>query len=140
MARCAHHSAARIAIVRGAVAIIVEAVAEFRRRLRRLAARDRAIRANLGSGRANTGNTRRARIANRCRIIIDRAIAIVVEAIADFSARIRIPITHGHAARARRCSWRTHAELPRAAHHTATRIAIVHGAIAIVVEAVAKFG
>ena len=102
-------------MVGSAIAIIIETIAHFSRRLRRLATGNHATGANLGSGRTHALQPRRASIANRCRIVVDRAIAIVVQAVANFRRRLLIGIAHERSIRARPRSRRTDARLARRA-------------------------
>lgn len=104
----------------------------------RTATRQRAIGTRhdaIGTRSSQSGRTRRttAGIA-----IVDRAIAIIIETVANLGRRRRIGHTDERPALALKGSLSAHAGLTRHARSTTTRIAFVRRAIAIVVESVAN--
>src|SRR5258706_393498 len=89
LARVACRAAAWVAFVDGAVAIVVEAIASFRRGLHALLARKCASGTMSHAGRAHARQAGAACRAAAGIALIDAAVAIVVDAIADFrSTRI----------------------------------------------------
>lgn len=138
--RIAHHGSAGVAVIDGAIAIVIKTVADFGRRGIVLIAYDRAAGTRRRARRTNTLLTGIA-VRSAARIaIVDGSIAIVVQSVACFRARIRIAIAYDRAIGARCRSWSTHTGLPRVAHHGAARVAIIDGAIAIIIQSVADLG
>jgi hypothetical protein len=140
LTRIARNAATRVVIVHDAVAIVVEAVARFSRRIVVAIARNRAVRARCRARSANAALAGIARNAATGVAVVHGAIAIVIEAVARFSRGVDVAVADDCAARARRRSIRANTLLTRGARRPAARIAIVHDAVAIVVEAIARFG
>jgi hypothetical protein len=138
--RTARNAAARIAVIDDAIAIVVEAVAYFRRRLRILIAHDAAIVARRRACGANALLTRIARISATWIAVVDSSIAIVVETIAHFDGRLRGLYTNELPAHTLEKAVSTNAEATRRTRATAARIALVDGAIAIVVDSITRLG
>lgn len=137
LARRARRAASRIAFVRCAIAIVIEAVTHFGRWRRIAIAREHPHRTCRRACRTHAKLTRTARHAAARIVFIGRTIAIVIEAVACFRRRRRIAIAGQRASRTSRRARGTHAELPCTARHAATRIAFIGGPIAIIIEAVA---
>jgi hypothetical protein len=135
----AHDTATRIAIVGGAIAIVIEAVACLGGRIVVAIASDHAVRTRRRSSRANAALSGAARQSAARVAVVDGAIAIVIEAVARLGGRIVVAIADDCAARARRRSSGANALLASRANQAAAWIAIVGSAVAIVVEAVAGF-
>ena len=75
--------------VDGAVAVVVEAVTEFGARLHVADADEGATGASLGAGGTDTGRVGVAGVA-RGHILVDTAIAVIVEAVADLGIRLAV--------------------------------------------------
>lgn len=131
---------ARIAIVDNTIAVIVEAVASFGCWEYRLCTNDSPGRTGGDARTAQPGQTGITSDTAAGITFVDGAVAIIIDAVANLGRRIIVAIADDGAARARRCSCRTSAQLTGCAGIAAAGVTIVDGAIAIVVEAVAYFG
>ena len=136
----ARRTPARIAIVDGAIAIVVETVAAFRIGENRLSTYERTSRTRRDARRTQSQLTRATRHAAARIALVDRTVAIIVETVANLDARVVVAVARNATVRARRRTGRANAILACIARQTAAGIAIVHGTIAIVVEAVARLG
>src|SRR5690606_37452744 len=129
------------------VAIVVEVVADLRRGARRdrVHARDRAVDAGRLAGRADPGRARSARDAAARIALVDRAVAIVVDAVADLGpgehlTEARAELTAGaglHAGRARPSSDGAGWAVVARSSEREPRLVLVDADVAVVVDAVA---
>jgi len=138
--RSTRRATTRIAIVDGAVAIVVETVANLRRRLRRGYTLEHAILALVRPGTTNARHTRRAGSTTAGIVFVDRPIAVVIEAVANFVSRLLILIAYERAVHTHPGSRRAYAQIARCARRPSTRIVFVGLSVAIVVETIASFG
>ncbi len=125
------------AVVDGAVAVVVDAIAGFRLRIDGTHAGERAALALNRSELAGAYVGLTALAAGARRVVVDGAVAVVVDAVAGF--RLRIDSTHAieHARLANHRSKRARSVVALAARHTGTRRIVVYGAVAVVVDVVA---
>ncbi len=138
--RRAGHTGAGTAVVDGAITVVVFAVADFsggragRARNVSTAARGIAFRAFTHLTGCRTGHVA-ARVA-----VIDSAVAIVVLVVANLGRCRRRLCTNERPSGTRKCAHRTNTLLTTNRTLTAaTGIAVVDGAIAVVVDIVARF-
>lgn len=129
-----------IRFIKLSVAIVIEVVANLGCGIEIAVAHESTARARRRSRRTNAGLTRRARNSTAGIAVVDAAIAIVIESVAHFRARILISIAHEHTHRARRRTGGTNARLARVACYAAARVAVISRPVAIVIEAIASFG
>ncbi len=130
----------RISFVRRSIAVVIEAVADLRRRLRILDANNAAVRAIRRPRRANPELPGVAGHIAPGIAFVGRAVAVVVLVVAGLGRRHRRRITHEHASRARQCARRANAGLTRHTRAAAPGTALVDITIAIVVDSVANLG
>lgn len=135
-----HAGHARRAFIRGAVAIVVDAIACLVLGHRRLLARDRTVAASTRPQRTSALKPRHARLAAAGIAIVDHAVAIVVLAVADFSSRHRIRFALERTGRAIECSLGTCTGQTSGTHDAAAGVTFVGRVIAVVIDAVADFG
>lgn len=138
-AATASNTGPRIALVHLTVAIVVETIAFFR-----LARQVRLALQNAHQALRRSGRTqiRLARIANEVSpgiVLVDRAIAIVIEAVALFSRRRNDRETIDLAALALKLPGRAHPEIPRSAIESGPRNVVIDRPVAIVVDVIAAF-
>src|SRR5262249_53230710 len=124
-------AARRREVVRHPVAVVVESIADLGRGIDVAYALDRPARAGVRSGRADALLARRAGRAGAGIAVVDRAVAVVVGAVADLGSRrsrhARVDAREAHPGRAARAD-------------AAARREVVHRPVAIVVEVVADLG
>jgi len=128
-----------IIFVELSIAIVVEVVADFGCWIVVAVAHDRATRAGGRTGRANAELSRNTSHSAAGIAVVDDTIAIVVETVAHFGGRPLITVADDHTHRAIGSACRANATLASVARRASTRIAVVHGAIAIVIEAITRF-
>ena len=142
-------AAARVAIVDGAVAVVVEAIAELGGEREHLAdaAREAADRAGLNAGAADAhargrGHAVVAGAGDRSagRIFVGAAVAVVVEAIAALEARRPQRLADNAAGGADGGSLRADALLTGGAERARLGVSVVYRAVAVVIDAVAELG
>src|SRR5262249_52845423 len=127
-------------LVGGAVAVVIHAVADLRRRRRVRDAGHGAAGAGVGPGRARAeGAGHGARGAAGGIPLVHRPVAVVVDAVAGLRGReVRLHAFH-RAAGARGHAFGARSEdAGDAAGRASGRVPLVHGAVAVVVEAVAE--
>ncbi len=126
-------------VVDGAIAIVIDGIACLRLRVAGSHALQRSRDALDHAHHAG----RRIRLTTRdtasLRRIVDHAIAIVIDAVADFHARIDITHTHdlgGLALRHAECTW---SNVARSARSATIRGRVIDRAIAIIVQTITRF-
>src|SRR5262245_54489200 len=127
------------ALVPGSVAVVVDAVAaDLRDRLDILLARSDAVRALHRAVPAGPIHARAAELT--VHVVVDHAVAVVVEPVADLASGLHTVAHADHPARnALELACPAGTQLARRAHATARHV-VVDGAIAVVVVRVARFG
>src|SRR6185503_18178658 len=125
------------AVVDRAVAVVVEAVAGLRGRLRVLVAGDLPRRARRGARAAAAELAGAAARAAAGVAVVDHAVAVVVDAVAGLRARLRVLVADDGDALAHGRARRADALEPGVAEEAAAGVAVVDRAVAVVVGAVA---
>jgi len=131
----ARRASAGIALVGLPIAVVVDCIANFARWKNRLRTKERPIRA-LGGADGACALLAGNHAHGTARSFVRRAIAIVVDAVADFVCRHGRGQTRDRTVGAGRRAERACTELTRHAGLSAAGIAVVGGAVAIVVLAV----
>src|SRR5262249_39153106 len=93
-----------------------------------------------GARGADAGEAGRARVAAARVVLVDRAVAVVVETVAHFRGRELLLHAVEHAVLADRGAGRAHAEKTGVARVAAARVAFIDEPVAVVVASVARFG
>jgi hypothetical protein len=127
-------------IVNRPVAIVVQSVAYFSRGIDVAIAYKRSIGTRLRSRRTHARLTCRTRRAHLLRIVVNQSIAVVVETIAKLDVWRGVLIANDCTIHAARATSSANTEVAGIAICPATRVAIIHRAIAIVIDTVAYFG
>ncbi len=126
-------------VVDRAVAIVVDSIACFRCRVPRAHALQRATHALNHAQHTRRGTRLTARNAGSLRCVVDHAIAIVIDAVADFHRRIDIAHTHDLRHLALRHAERARRDVARSARTPDIGWRVIRGTIAIVVQTIACF-
>ncbi len=127
-------------VVDQTVAIVIDAVARFKRGIDVARADNGTGRAYLdaGSTRTNTG-VPTARVCIDC-IVVDLAVAVVIKAIAVLNARFHRPNADDLSPDALSSAQRARIDAGGAARSAHVREVVINDAVAVVVNAVAGFG
>src|SRR5262249_54262654 len=134
----ARHAAARVPVVHRPVAVVVQPVADFGRRLLVLLTDDRET---VGASRRGGAHTEVPAAARQAAAPVPlRPGFSVARRLASLVSGWCFDVCSSPAALADGRPRGAHAELPRAARHAAARVPLVDDAVAVVVQPVADFG
>src|SRR5262249_2476841 len=128
------------ALVDLTVAVVVLAVAGLGRGLHVLVADDAAVLARGGARRADALQAGVARLAALGVALVDLAVAVVVEPVAQLDAGLLVLVADGRHGQSGVGAGRADPLLPGFAARGAAGVALVGLAVAVVVEAVADLG